>query len=288
MVNTRPYCLYRHTSPSGKTYIGITRREPKSRWGVNGSGYLRNQAYPFSRAILKYGWNNIKHEILFNDLTPEKAKQFEMHLIAFYKMLRLSYNVTDGGDGVIGVKGMLGKKWTEEAKVKLRNSLKGKLSGSKNPMYGKRGKLSPVFGKRGRLSPMSKKVYQYSKCGAFIKEWDSIVDVNNELGYTRSVISAACNNKAPSAYGYKWSHLSPDEYVPDLLDYHFMSGRNRRVYQYDENFNLIRQWESTMDIQRELGYSNSYISTTCRGKTKKAYGFIWSYDEITEQEQRNS
>ena len=72
MVNTRPYCLYRHTSPSGKTYIGITRREPKSRWGVNGSRYLRNQAYPFSRAILKYGWNNIKHEILFNDLTPEQ------------------------------------------------------------------------------------------------------------------------------------------------------------------------------------------------------------------------
>lgn len=49
---SRKWSLYRHTSPSGKVYIGITSMSPKIRWGKNGSGY-KKQPY-FYNAILKY------------------------------------------------------------------------------------------------------------------------------------------------------------------------------------------------------------------------------------------
>lgn len=34
------YCVYKHTSPSGKVYVGITKLKPKYRWN-NGKGYTR-------------------------------------------------------------------------------------------------------------------------------------------------------------------------------------------------------------------------------------------------------
>ena len=65
------WSVYRHTSPSGKVYIGITSKNPKRRWAY---GYGYNHCSVFRKAILKYGWNNINHEILFTHLTASKAK----------------------------------------------------------------------------------------------------------------------------------------------------------------------------------------------------------------------
>lgn len=47
------YCVYKHTSPSGKVYVGITELKPKYRWN-NGKGYTRtDEQILFKRAIIK-------------------------------------------------------------------------------------------------------------------------------------------------------------------------------------------------------------------------------------------
>ena len=275
-VNT--YSVYKHTSPSGKVYIGITKYKPEWRWN-HGKGYHGGKQPAISHAIEKYGWDNIKHEILFTNLSYEKASKFEIHLIAFYKMLGISYNIAAGGGGAFGNKSMLGKHHSEESKRRMSEQRRGKRTGKDNPMYGKRGELCPMYGRRGNRSPLIKKVYQYTKTGKLVREWNSIVEVNSKLGYTRTTISAACNGRVPSAFGYKWSHLSPDKYVPDLRNRHLDSGRKRTVHQYDLNGNFICKWSSTMEIQRCLGFSNSTISAACRGATKTAHGYKWLYDK---------
>ena len=90
------YSVYMHTTPSGKRYIGITCQDPKIRWG-NGSNY-KKQPY-FSNAIKKFGWNNIKHEVLYTALTKEEAEQKERELIAFYNSAdrKYGYNIDLGG-----------------------------------------------------------------------------------------------------------------------------------------------------------------------------------------------
>ena len=72
------YLIYKHTFPNNKVYIGITCNDVKKRW-KNGLGYI-TQSNIFN-AIVKYGWNNIKHEILYKDLTKQQAFELEENLI---------------------------------------------------------------------------------------------------------------------------------------------------------------------------------------------------------------
>lgn len=92
------YCVYKHTVPNGKVYIGITGMKPERRW-ENGEGY-RTQI--FYRAIQKYGFDNICHEILFDGLTKVEAEQKEIELIAYYNSNHkdYGYNVDNGGSSI--------------------------------------------------------------------------------------------------------------------------------------------------------------------------------------------
>ena len=86
-----PWTVYMHTCPNGKKYIGITSKSPEQRWR-NGEGY-RKQA--FFKAIRKYGWKNISHEILGVVDTAEEAALEETKYIAQYKtyLRKYGYNV---------------------------------------------------------------------------------------------------------------------------------------------------------------------------------------------------
>lgn len=129
--------LYKHTTPSGKVYVGITNQIPEHRWN-NGKGYFNVEKSPFKSAIIKYGWDNIKHEILVTNLTRLQAINWERRLIKHYKNLGISLNSTDGGEGVVGrvpwnkgSKGKMssywkGKKLSEQHKLRLRYSHLGK------------------------------------------------------------------------------------------------------------------------------------------------------------------
>ena len=90
------FTVYAHIFPNGKRYIGITMKKPRERWD-SGHGYS-GQKFMFN-AIKKYGWDNIKHEILFSGLTQEEAEQKERELIAQYQTTNpeYGYNIDLGG-----------------------------------------------------------------------------------------------------------------------------------------------------------------------------------------------
>ena len=98
-MDERAYKVYMHTAPNGKKYVGITKRSINARW-QNGNGYKSNKR--FYNAILKYGWDNIKHEVLFDNLTQEEAYKLEIELIAQNESNNpnYGYNQTEGGENV--------------------------------------------------------------------------------------------------------------------------------------------------------------------------------------------
>lgn len=108
LTNANNYIVYKHecklcTSTNG-IYIGITSQDLDARW-KNGQGYLtkhpdgRYHQPAMANAILKYGWENFTHEILFEQLSETEAKQKEKDLIAYYDSYTNGLNCTLGGEG---------------------------------------------------------------------------------------------------------------------------------------------------------------------------------------------
>lgn len=112
------YKVYIHIFPNGKKYIGITKREIKDRFD-NGNGY---QTKIMKNAIKKYGWDNIKHEVLFENLTREKASSLEISLIKKYHTtnIKYGYNICKGGINQANYTP------SKQTKLKMSKSHKGK------------------------------------------------------------------------------------------------------------------------------------------------------------------
>lgn len=112
------YTVYKHTCPNSKVYIGITQQVAEKRW-LNGNGYKKQIFY---RAIKKYGWDNIKHEILYSNISEKEAKEKEIELISKYNSTnpKYGYNLVKGGQGTIGYH------HTKISKMKMRNLKLGK------------------------------------------------------------------------------------------------------------------------------------------------------------------
>ena len=123
----KEWTVYKHTAPNGKVYIGITCRKPEYR-RKNGKGYI---GQIFGRAIEKYGWDNIQHEIIAEGLTKEEAGQMEIELIAKYRSndSRFGYNDESGG---------FTPKQSYKTKKKNSEAHKGKCGGENNGFYGKK------------------------------------------------------------------------------------------------------------------------------------------------------
>lgn len=147
------YTVYKHICPNSKIYIGITQQEPNKRW-LNGLGYQTQRL--FSKAIKKYGWQNIEHVILFTGLTREEAESIEIELISEYKsdIPKYGYNLDKGGKTagkmseetkrIIGEKAkirMTGRKLSEETKRRIGEKSKGNTYG-RNASEETRRKLS--------------------------------------------------------------------------------------------------------------------------------------------------
>lgn len=54
---------------------------------------------------------------------------------------------------------------------------------------------------------------------------------------------------------------------------------SKPVLQYDLQGNFIKEWPSIMEIERQLGFDQGYISNCCNGKYKTAYGYIWKFKD---------
>lgn len=91
--------IYKHIFPNGKIYIGITGCSCLKRWD-NGRGYCQQKV---GKAIKKYGWENVDHFILEENLSLEQALEKEKEYIEkFHSYIHdpvcNGYNMTQGGD----------------------------------------------------------------------------------------------------------------------------------------------------------------------------------------------
>ena len=226
------YTVYKHTTPSNKVYIGITSQNNISRRWQNGFGYKNNKH--FFNAIIKYGWENIKHEILYTNLTKEQACDIEIQLINAYQSnkSKFGYNQSNGGEY-----GRNGVPLSEETKNKLSLAHKGKHLSEKTRHKCKinnlgkhkcseinRKKLSEK--RKGKGNPMyghtftKEHKYKLSQangtkviCIETNIIYVSIHEAEKETNINDWSISQVCKGKRKTAGGYHWQYLGDDNAI---------------------------------------------------------------------------
>ncbi len=220
------YSVYKHTTPSGKVYIGITSKPVEERW-LNGRGYARNEH--FWNAIKKYGWENIEHHVLATGLSKEEASEVEKMYIALYRSheIKHGYNLTEGGEtGIVhtmesrrklsesrkGQRYNIGVPFAEERKRHLSEN-HADVRGEKNPMYGKKWTSEEIAirqshrtYKYGSENPSAKPILQLDMDGNIIKRWGSIVEASQL--YCKTCIKDCLRGKYKQHKGYQWRYAN--------------------------------------------------------------------------------
>lgn len=216
------YTIYRHVFPNGKSYVGITRTSLNKRWG-NGSKY---KTCPLvDRAIKKYGWENVKHQILRMCETKEMAEVWERFYIAWYRSddPQCGYNVLPGGDVSVNEpsdemryklgSGNRGRPRTEEEKRKISEGVKKTFSRPEsNGCFGKKAseetkrKMSEAH--KGKTmsenSGLSKPVVQLTMDGEFVARYPCARDAHRAGMGHFVAISRCCLHQAKQSGGYQW------------------------------------------------------------------------------------
>lgn len=252
------YCVYRHTTPSNKVYIGITQQSPDARW-KRGWGYSTNLV--FFRAISKYGWDNIKHEILLDGLTEEEAKAAEVRLIAEHRSTEREhgYNITAGGDAAVS------RPHTDEEKERARvNWL-------------------------GEKNPNARSVI----CLETLSVYKTAVEAQRATGATK--ISECCKRayKHRTSGGFHWAYYDeskPDEHYKELLAAYIEEESRPQVYDEKRRRDISERcsvpvrcvetgvvYKSLEEAAKTLNLSKPNICNCCKGNRHTAGGYHWEY-----------
>jgi hypothetical protein len=257
-MNEKNYVVYCHTTPDGKKYIGITSLNPPSKRFANGLGY-RTQTV-FYRAIQKYGWENIDHTIILENLTYNEAKEKEQYYIALFKTNcnryrnpTYGYNMDDGG-----CSRRSGFHLLESTKIKLANS-----SYHKNKAI---------------------KVNYFNAAGKYIGTANSINEAARFTGVAATNIVKILKGKLfGTLKGYQFQYYNEDDVVNGINNYihpenHFTI-YNNPIYQYSLKGDYIASYKNPRIVEKTLGISSYNVIKCAKGIYNTSCGYIWSFEK---------
>ena len=197
----------------------------------------------FSSAIKEFGWENIKHEVLYENIPQEEAQRIEKKLINEYKSdnREFGYNIECGG--------LLHDTTSEETKQKLSNINKGKFAGEKHPNYGK------------KLTEEQKR---------YISEKTKLAMANLTEEKRKKMVDNGKSNK-----GKKKPPIT-DEHRKNNRIAHLGKGAIS-VTQIDKTTGERTVYSSAKEAQDKTGISRAHIASVCKGYRKSAGGYLWQY-----------
>lgn len=263
--------IYKHTFPNEKVYIGLTCQTNKNRFR-NGNGY---QECPIMwRAICKYGWENVKTEIIEENIpTLSEAKLRERFWIKEYNSFinfpnSCGYNATLGGEGyTIYDREAIYKDWKDGLSNKQIREKYGINKDSITNILKSFGvTIKEMRAHTAKTISETQNIYREPAYQLWLQGF-SRKEISEKLGCSiDSVIRALNYYDVPieerRARGQKVAKKS-----------------TRRVGQYSEDGILIAEYDSIIKALVAVGAprNSGNISQVCKGNRKIAYGYIWKY-----------
>ena len=243
-----------------KYYVGITGRLVNARWGNNGCGYKRQKFY---KAIEQYGWENIEHYIVANNLTEQEAKEMEKTLIKLLNSNDFNYGYNNGNGGTAN------SGWHHDEET--RKFFKIRSGGGNNPN--------------------AKKIYQFNpETKEFINSYacasEAAVAVGVKMSSKDNISAAARLGKKCHEFLWEYENniyvdtngniqIKKQRYFPK-----YRSGSyGVKIYQFDLiTKKYINKYNKIKDASIATGINRSTIHESLIGKGNGG-GYIWRYEK---------
>lgn len=274
------YKVYVLTFPDNRKYIGMTRQPIKRRWKAH---EYKSQA--MKEAILTFGWDNVKKEVVAENLDLEQAGRLEVELIGKHKTLdrNFGFNTTKGGD-TFNIHSeqflndlhnrMVGNKYCVGRKISAKH-IKA-LHDGRTPESYKKATANrigvPLSDEvKAKMSAKAKERWQDEEKRKFFLSRvsrDMTGEKNPMYGKTQSVETR--EKIRAKALGRKMS-LETRRNMSEA------SANKRKVLQVDSDKNVINQFNTVKEAALFVGAASTNISFCCKNKHRTAKGYFWRY-----------
>lgn len=276
-MNERGYSVYRLSTPDGKSYIGQTQQEPEKRWG-SGTFYKNNA--DLTDAIQKFGWTNVRHEILESGLTREEAYESEKKYIDLFDSMNpeKGYNKLHGeqhrpvycfetGETFSSIHDAARSTGLKRHMIKAACIGEIAATGKRHWCFADE-KESAIIDWNRKTAPDNKPVVNldtgeiYSSCG----------EAGKAVGVHPMGIRGVCLHQKHRKYaaGFRWAFL--ENYESDKL---VQSEKRTKVIR---NISTGETFKSAREAWRKTGIGRDRILSACRAGTE-INGEKWEFAE---------
>lgn len=110
-----------------------------------------------------------------------------------------------------------------------------------------------------------RKINQLSLGSKLVKTWDSLTQINKELGYSNSHIIQCCKGERKTAYGFKWEYADGQN-----------QQRNKRpVAVLTKDGEFVAKYKSVAEASRCLNICVQSIHDCLNGNYESTHGFMF-------------
>jgi group I intron endonuclease len=260
--------IYKYTNKiNGKPYLGFTTDFVGRQYRHKYDAENHKDNFIFHYAIRKYGIKSFTIDIIEQSDDIEFLHNYrEEYYIREYKshyMDGYGYNMTYGGEGTLGWK-MPEKQRNELSQLKIGIPWNGKHTECH---------ITKMVELNANRLDNRKSVLQIdSRTGIVIKEWPSIksIDIHNVWECLQ------IPHRTSKGYYFRYKD-SADIINGQLIDYNELNtlreykkknANSKMIVQKSLDGEIIKIWNSQLEINRELGYNSDIISNILTGRRK--------------------